>query len=63
MVEALVKPVVAPAFDAEKLDEDFRADGVRFRLRLPAARLGALADHLRDATRDRARVGDPLGDP
>ena len=47
------------AFDAEKLDEDFRADGVRFRLRVPADRVDALATHLRDATRDRARVGDP----
>ena len=47
------------AFDAEKLSEDFRADGVRFRLRLPAIHLAALAEHLRDATRDRARVGDP----
>ncbi len=46
-------------FDAEKLEEDFRADGVRFRLRLPADHLAALATHLRDATRDRARVGDP----
>ena len=48
-----------PAFDAEKLSEDFRADGVRFRLRLPALPLAALAAPLRDATRDRARVGDP----
>lgn len=48
-----------PAFDAEKLEEDFRADGVRFRLRVPADRVDALATHLRDATRDRARVGDP----
>ncbi|MEN1973332.1 YigZ family protein [Luteimonas sp. MJ204] len=48
-----------PAFDAEKLGEDFAVDGVHFRLRLPAARLAELADHLRDATRDRARVSDP----
>jgi uncharacterized YigZ family protein len=47
-----------PAFDAEKLGEEFSADGVRFRLRLPAARLDALAERLRDATRDRARMGD-----
>lgn len=47
-----------PAFDAEKLSEDFAADGVRFRLRLPAAQLHALATRLRDATRDRARMGD-----
>lgn len=48
-----------PAFDAEKLSEDFAADGVRFRLRLPAGRVDALAARLRDATRDRARMGDP----
>ena len=48
-----------PAFGAEKLGEDFGTDGVRFTLRLPAARLPALAVHLRDATRDRARVGEP----
>ncbi len=47
-----------PAFDAEKLDEEFSAEGVRFRLRLPAALLDALAARLRDATRDRARMGD-----
>ena len=47
-----------PAFEAEKLAEDFAADGVRFRLRLPAARIGALGARLRDATRDRARMGD-----
>lgn len=48
-----------PAFDALKLDERFDAEGVRFRLRLPLANLPPLATHLRDATRDRARVGDP----
>lgn len=47
-----------PAFDAEKLREDFGADGVRFRLRLPATRVAGLATRLRDATRDRARMGD-----
>ena len=47
-----------PAFDAEKLSEAFAADGVRFRLRLPAAHVDALATRLRDATRDRARMGD-----
>ena len=47
-----------PAFDAEKLSEDFAADGVRFRLRLPAGHIAALAARLRDATRDRARMGD-----
>src|SRR5690606_6387901 len=47
-----------PAFDAEKLDEDFTADGVRFRLRLPAAHVADFARRLRDATRDRARLGD-----
>jgi len=48
-----------PVFGAEKLGEDFAADGVHFRLRLPASELPALANHLRDATRDRARVGEP----
>ena len=47
-----------PAFDAEKLSEDFAADGVRFRLRLPAGHIAAVAARLRDATRDRARMGD-----
>src|SRR5690606_11231899 len=35
-----------PAFDAEKLDEDFTADGVRFRLRLPAAHVADFARRL-----------------
>ncbi|MEN1940913.1 YigZ family protein [Luteimonas sp. MJ246] len=48
-----------PAFEAEKLGEDFAVDGVHFRLRLASARVAELAAHLRDATRDRARVGDP----
>jgi len=47
-----------PAFDAEKLDEEFAADGVRFRLRLPADHVEGFATRLRDATRDRARLGD-----
>jgi uncharacterized YigZ family protein len=47
-----------PAFAAEKLREDYAADGVRFLLRLPAAQVAALASRLRDATRDRARMGD-----
>ena len=47
-----------PAFDAEKLSEDYAVDGVRFRLRLPAGHVEALAARLRDATRDRARMGD-----
>ena len=47
-----------PAFDAGKLSEDYTAAGVRFRLRLPASQVDALAERLRDATRDRARMGD-----
>lgn len=39
---------------AHKLDESFTADGVRMRIRLPAAAVGALKIRLRDATRDRA---------
>ncbi|MHB8912480.1 MAG: IMPACT family protein [Lysobacter sp.] len=44
------------AHDADKLDEQFDADGARLRLRLPAGRLEALRIQLRDATRDRASV-------
>jgi uncharacterized YigZ family protein len=47
-----------PAFGAEKLREDYATDGVRFRLRLPAGNVAAFATRLRDATRDRARMGD-----
>jgi len=46
------------AHGAERLDEAFDADGLRVRLRLPADRVEALAAQLRDATRDRARIGD-----
>lgn len=46
------------AFGAEKCDERFDADGVRMRLSLPADRIEALRAHLRDATRDRARMDD-----
>ncbi|QNP40987.1 IMPACT family protein [Lysobacter solisilvae (ex Woo and Kim 2020)] len=45
------------AFGAEKLDEDYLAEGVALRLRLPADRLAALKTQLRDATRDRVRFG------
>lgn len=41
---------------AEKLDEAFDAGGVRMRIRLPADDLAALADRLRDATRDRVSL-------
>ena len=44
------------AFGAERLGEDFDAHGTRLRLALPSDRLAALAAHLRDATRDRARL-------
>lgn len=40
----------------DKLDEQFTASGVHLQLRLPASRLDALGDQLRDATRDRARL-------
>jgi uncharacterized YigZ family protein len=46
------------AHGAERLDETFDADGLRIRVRLPADRVDALAAHLRDATRNRARIGD-----
>jgi uncharacterized YigZ family protein len=43
------------AFGAEKLAEDYLAEGVALRLRLPAERFDALKIQLRDATRDRVR--------
>jgi uncharacterized YigZ family protein len=46
------------AHGAERLDETFDADGVRLRIRIPADSLDALALHLRDATRNRARIDD-----
>lgn len=45
-------------FDAEKLGEDFRAEGVTLRLRLPSDRIDGLKTQLRDATRDRVRWHD-----
>lgn len=45
-------------FGAEKLGEDFLAEGAVLRLRLPADRLDALKTHLRDATRNRVRFGE-----
>ena len=45
-------------FGAEKLSEDYLAQGVALRLRLPADRLDALKTQLRDATRDRVRWHD-----
>ena len=44
-------------FGAEKLAEDFLAEGANLRLRLPADRVSALKIQLRDATRDRVRFG------
>ena len=46
------------AHGAQRLDEAFDADGLRIRLRLPEDRVNALVDQLRDATRNRARIGD-----
>jgi uncharacterized YigZ family protein len=46
---------------AAKLDERFDADGVVLRLSLPADRIDALSLQLRDATRNRARIGDNAG--
>lgn len=45
------------AFGADKLGEDYLAEGVALRLRLPAYRTEALKNQLRDATRDRVRFG------
>lgn len=47
------------AHAADKLDEAFDADGVRLRLRLPAAHLPAFRERLRDATRNRASLVAP----
>jgi len=46
------------AHGAERLDEAFDAEGLRMRVRLPADRVDALVAQLRDATRNRARIGD-----
>lgn len=48
------------AHSADKLGEDYLAEGVRMNLRLPADRVGALKTRLRDATRNRIRF---LEDP
>ena len=47
-----------PVFAAEKLAETFDADGAHFHLRLPAELVDAFRTRLRDATRDRVRIGD-----
>jgi uncharacterized YigZ family protein len=41
---------------ATKLDETFASDGIALQLSLPADRVDALQDQLRDATRDRVRI-------
>ena len=46
---------------AERLEESFDAEGLRLHVRLPADRVDALAAQLRDATRNRARIGDNAG--
>jgi uncharacterized YigZ family protein len=48
-------------FGADKLAEDFDADGVLLRLRLPSDRIEAFADALREASR--GRLGFETGDP
>lgn len=48
---------------AEKLSEDYLAEGARMRLRLPCDRVDALKNHLRDATRDRVRWHDNPSPP
>jgi uncharacterized YigZ family protein len=44
------------AHTATKLEETFGGEGVRLRVSLPAGRVDALKERLRDATRDRVRV-------
>jgi uncharacterized YigZ family protein len=46
------------SWSAEKISEEFHETGVTMRLRLPAARLDALKNHLRDATRNRVRFAE-----
>jgi len=46
------------AHGAQRLEDAFDAGGLRVRVRLPADRVDALAAHLRDSTRNRARIGD-----
>jgi uncharacterized YigZ family protein len=46
------------AHGAQRIEDAFDAGGLRVRVRLPADRVDALAAHLRDATRNRARIGD-----
>ena len=50
-------------FGVEKLAEDFLAEGALLRLRLPADRVDALKNQLRDATRDRVRWLAASGQP
>ncbi|MFC7302502.1 IMPACT family protein [Cognatiluteimonas weifangensis] len=50
--------------DADKLEETFAADGLHLRVSLPADRVQALRQQLRDATRDRVRIAvDPSPAP
>ena len=44
------------AHGAEKLGEDYAAEGLRLRLRLPASSFADLAQRLRDASRGSARL-------
>lgn len=47
-----------PAHAADKLSEEFDETGAKLRLRLPAAQVEALKNHLRDATRNRVRFAE-----
>ncbi|MFL6593777.1 MAG: IMPACT family protein [Luteimonas sp.] len=50
--------VALSAHSATKLAETFASDGVQLRVSLPADQVEALKVQLRDATRNRVRVGD-----
>jgi putative IMPACT (imprinted ancient) family translation regulator len=47
------------AHGATPLEERFDSDGLSLRLTLPQEAIEALAEQLRDATRDRARIITP----
>ncbi len=51
------------AHGAAPLEERFDSDGLSLRLMLPQDAIAPLAERLRDATRDRARIVTPDDDP